>query len=106
MIELLLTMMAVAAETSPFADVHPLKIGAGGQDDVGKFGVALEPDRLADDELKIRRLEHLHVTVSVVHCRDQRTAVLEHHSHRRMTGRRIAELGELRLDRFAVPWIA
>ncbi len=106
MVELLLAVMAVTAEPSPFADVRPLEIGACGQDDVGKFGVALEPDRLADDELEIRRLEHLHVAVSVVHGWNQRAAVLEHHPHRRVTSRRITELGELRLDRFAVPRVA
>ena len=35
MIELLLAMMAVAAETGPFADIGPLEIGTGGQDNVG-----------------------------------------------------------------------
>ena len=106
MIELLLAVMAVTAERRPFADVDPLEIGAGRQDDVGEFGVALHPDRLRHDEFQVLRLEHLHVAMGVVHRGDQRAAIFVHHAHRRMAGRRIAELLELRLDRLAVPRIA
>ncbi len=83
-IELLLAVMAVAAEPRPFADVDPLEIGAGGQNDVGEFRLALEPDRLVDDEFQVRRLVHPHVAVGVVHRREDRAAVLVHHAHRRM----------------------
>src|SRR5215831_20785949 len=54
-VELLLAMMAVAAEAGPFADVDALEIGAGRQDDVGELRLALEPDRLVDDEFEIFR---------------------------------------------------
>ena len=45
--------MAVTAETGPFADVGPFEIGAGRQDDIGKFSFALKPDRLVDHKLQI-----------------------------------------------------
>ena len=105
-IELLLAVMAVAAEARPFADVDALEIGAGGQDDVGEFRLALEPDRLVDDEFQVRRLIHLHPAIGVVHRREDRAAVFVEHVHRRMAGRRIGEAGELVLDRFADPRIA
>ena len=105
-IELLLAVMAVAAEARPFADVGALEIGAGRQDDVGEFRFALEPDRLVDDEFEIRRLVHPHPAVGVVHRREDRAAVFVEHVHRRMAGRRIGEFGELVLDRFADPRIA
>ena len=53
-VELLLAVMAVAAEPRPFADVDALEIGAGRQDHVGELRLALEPDRLVDDEFEIR----------------------------------------------------
>ena len=54
-IELLLAMVPVAAKAGPFTDIGALEIGAGGQDDIGEFCLALEPDRLVDDEFQIRR---------------------------------------------------
>ena len=105
-IELLLAMMAIAAESGPFADIDALEIGAGRQDNVGELRFALEPDRLVDHEFEIGRLVHPHPAVGVVHGREDRAAVLVHHAHRRMAGRRISEFCELMLDRLADPGIA
>ena len=89
-VELLLAVMAVAAEARPFRDVGALEIGAGRQDHVGELRLALEPDRLVDHELQLIRLVHPHMAVGVVHRREDRAAVLVEHVHRRMAGRRIA----------------
>lgn len=53
MIELLLPMMSVAAKAGPLTDVNPFKVGACRQNDIGKLGIAFEPDRLTDNELQI-----------------------------------------------------
>ncbi len=106
MVELLLAVVAVAAEPRPFADVDPLEIGAGRKDHVGKLRLALEPDRLVDHEFELVGLVHPHVAIGIVHGREDRAAVFVEHLHRRMAGRRIGELCELVLDRLADPAIA
>ena len=106
MVELLLAVMAVAAEPGPFADVRALEVGAGRQDHVGEFRLAFEPDRLVDHHFQVRRLVHLHPAIGVVHGRQDRAAVFVEHVHRREARRRIAEFLELVLDRLADPAIA
>src|SRR5262249_28638129 len=57
-VELLLAVVAVAAEARPLADVDALEIRARWHNYVGKLGLAFEPDRLVDEEFEIRRLIH------------------------------------------------
>src|SRR5262249_20570285 len=106
MVELLLPVVAVAAEPRPFADVGALEIGAGRQDHVGELGLAFEPDRLVDDEFKVWRLVDLYPAIGFVHRGEDRAAVLVEHVHRRMAGGRVHELAELVLDRLTDPAIA
>ena len=53
MVALVETVLDNAAAIGEFADVPTFEIGAGRQDDVGEFGLALEPDRLVDHALEV-----------------------------------------------------
>ena len=53
MIALIEAMLDISAAIGEFTDIPPLKVGAGGEDDIGKLGFTFKPDGLIHHKFQI-----------------------------------------------------
>ena len=88
----------VAGAVGKLGDVPALKVGAGGQDEVGEARFALHPDALTHDALQIRALVHVDKAVALRLGAEIGAAVAVIHAHRLMPRRGVSHLAELTVD--------